>query len=47
MGQMIDDVRLAISCKRPEKLIHRAGGIIPSPEEVLRGIENMEGGAEK
>ncbi len=47
MGQMIDDVRLAISCKRPVKLIHRAGGIIPSPEEVLRGIENMEGGAEK
>lgn len=47
MGQMIDDVRLAISCKRPVTLIHRAGGIIPSPEEVLRGIENMAGGAEK
>jgi len=47
MGQMVEDIELAIRCKRPVKLIHRVGGMIPSPEEVLAGIENAAGGAEK
>ncbi len=34
MGQMIDDVRLAIECKRPVLLCNRVGGMIPTPEEV-------------
>lgn len=38
MGQMIEDVRLAIECKRPVTLCSRAGGIIPSPEEVYAKI---------
>ena len=38
MGQMIEDVRLAIECKRPVALCSRAGGIIPSPEEVYAKI---------
>ncbi len=44
MGQMIDDVRLAIECKRPVYLCNRTGGIIVSPEEVLASIEKIQGG---
>jgi 2-oxoglutarate ferredoxin oxidoreductase subunit alpha len=39
MGQMIEDVRLAIKDKAPVTLCNRAGGMIPSPEEVLAAIE--------
>ena len=38
MGQMIDDVRLAIECKRPVELCCRTGGMIPSPEQVYNKI---------
>ncbi len=44
MGQMIEDVRLAIDCKKPVALCNRAGGMIPSPEQVLDEIKNMQGG---
>ena len=45
MGQMIEDVRLAIECKRPVSLCCRTGGVIPSPDEVLAAIERAaEGG---
>ena len=39
MGQMIEDVRLAVNGKAPVTLCNRAGGMIPSPEEVLAAIE--------
>ncbi|MBE5809848.1 MAG: 3-methyl-2-oxobutanoate dehydrogenase subunit VorB [Clostridiales bacterium] len=42
MGQMIKDVKLAIDCKKPVDLCYRTGGMIPSPEEVLAAIENMQ-----
>ncbi len=47
MGQMIEDIKLATDCKKPVALCNRAGGIIPSPEEVLAAIENANenGGA--
>ncbi|MBQ2272034.1 MAG: 3-methyl-2-oxobutanoate dehydrogenase subunit VorB [Clostridia bacterium] len=38
MGQMIEDVRLAIDCKAPVTLCNRVGGMIPSPEQVLESI---------
>ncbi|MBQ5801813.1 MAG: 3-methyl-2-oxobutanoate dehydrogenase subunit VorB [Clostridia bacterium] len=41
MGQMIEDVRLAVECSRPVYLCNRTGGMIPSPEEVLTAIYNM------
>ncbi len=41
MGQMIEDVKLATNCKRPVVLCNRAGGMIPSPEQVLESIENL------
>lgn len=45
MGQMIEDVELAIRCKRPVTLCNRTGGMIPSPEQVLDQIRNIAGGA--
>ncbi len=44
MGQMIEDVRLATSCKRPVYLCNRTGGIIVTPDEVLAKIKEASGG---
>ena len=38
MGQMIEDVKLALDCKVPVSLCNRVGGMIPSPEQVLEAI---------
>ena len=45
MGQMLEDVKLATKCKGEYMLCSRAGGMIPSPEEVLAAIEKANGGA--
>ena len=44
MGQMIEDIRLATECKRPVTLCNRAGGMIPSPEQVLESIRQAQKG---
>jgi len=44
MGQMVDDLRLAIDCSRPVHFFGHTGGIIPTPAEVLGQIENILGG---
>jgi 2-oxoglutarate ferredoxin oxidoreductase subunit alpha len=41
MGQMIEDIRLAINCKKPVALCNRTGGMIPTPEQVLESIKNF------
>ncbi|MBR2590143.1 MAG: 3-methyl-2-oxobutanoate dehydrogenase subunit VorB [Clostridia bacterium] len=46
MGQMIEDIKLASECKCPVELCNRAGGMIPSPEQVLASIKNVAGGNE-
>ncbi len=46
MGQMIEDVELAIRCSRPVHLCNRTGGMIPSPEQVLDSIIKAAGGNE-
>ena len=46
MGQMIEDVKLAENCKKPVYLCNRAGGMIPSPEDVMKTIEKVIGGNE-
>ena len=47
MGQMIEDIELAIRCRRPVELCNRAGGMIPSSEQVLEHIRKAAtGGAE-
>lgn len=44
MGQMIEDVKLACECRVPVTLCNRAGGMIPSPEQVLEAINKIAGG---
>ena len=44
MGQMIEDIRLATQCKRPVTLCNRAGGMIPSPDQVLDSIRKAQKG---
>ena len=45
MGQMREDVQLAVECKKPVDLCFRVGGMIPSPDEVLDAIHKAnEGG---
>lgn len=46
MGQMIEDVRLASECKKPCVLCNRAGGMIPTPEEIIETVKKMQGGME-
>ncbi len=38
MGQMIDDIELATRCKKPVLLCNRAGGMIPTTQNVLDKI---------
>ena len=45
MGQMVDDVRLAVNGENPVYFFGRTGGIIPSPAEVLGEIQRIMGGA--
>ena len=44
MGQMIEDIELAIRCAKPVLLCNRAGGMIPTPEEVYAKIQAMAKG---
>lgn len=43
MGQMIEDIRLAVECSKPVVLCNRTGGIIITPEEVLAKIKEEAG----
>ena len=47
MGQMIEDVKLATKCRKPVSLCNRAGGMIPSPDEILESIRNAWKGVNK
>jgi len=42
MGQMIQDIELAIRCSRPVSLVSHVGGVILTPEEVLLAIERAQ-----
>lgn len=44
MGQMIEDIRLATNCKKPVMLCNRAGGMIPSPDDILNSIYKAQKG---
>ena len=41
MGQMIEDVKLAVEGKREMSFYGRPGGVIPTPSEVLRVITRL------
>ena len=40
-GQMVEDVRLAVSGRNPVEFIGRSGGGIPSEEEIINKIKRM------
>ena len=41
MGQMVDDVRLAVNGRAAVDFYGRTGGVIPTPEEVLSAIKDF------
>ena len=41
MGQMNEDVKLAINCSKPVNMCNRVGGMIPSTDEVVAAIEKL------
>ncbi len=44
MGQMVDDVKVAIECRRPVSFFGRTGGMLPTAEDVLAEIIKINGG---
>lgn len=44
MGQMVDDVRIAVNGLKPVYFYGRTGGIIPTPNEVLNEIKRLASG---
>jgi len=39
LGQMVEDVRLAVNCSVKVEQYGRVGGIIPTPDEVVSVLE--------
>ena len=44
MGQMVEDVKMAVENKKPVKFFGRTGGMVPTPKEVLNKIVELNGG---
>ncbi len=44
MGQMVEDVKLAVGGRAPVEFLGRAGGVIPEPGDVLVEIERIAAG---
>lgn len=44
MGQMVDDVRLALNGARPVHFFGRTGGMVPAPQEILAKMEQLAQG---
>ena len=42
MGQMVDDVKLAIDCVKPVYFYGRTGGVLMTPDEVISELEKIE-----
>lgn len=45
MGQMMNDIKLAIECTRPVYLANRVGGMVYTPDEIVAVIEKAMGGS--
>jgi 2-oxoglutarate ferredoxin oxidoreductase subunit alpha len=45
MGQMLDDVKIAVAGRRPISFYGRTGGIVPTPEEVVKQVQALLGGS--
>ena len=44
MGQMIDDIKLAIECRVPVKFFGKAGGLVPAAYEIIEHVREFAGG---
>ncbi|MBQ7033488.1 MAG: 3-methyl-2-oxobutanoate dehydrogenase subunit VorB [Clostridia bacterium] len=44
MGQMVEDVRLAVNGKKPVEFFGRTGGIVPTPDEICDAVRKMKEG---
>ena len=44
MGQMVDDVKLAVECKVPVKFYGKAGGLVPTSHEIIDNVRDLAGG---
>ena len=42
MGQMIDDVKIAVAGQCPVEFYGRTGGVVPLPDEVLAAIARLD-----
>jgi len=44
MGQMLDDVKIAVAGRRPISFYGRTGGIVPTAEEIVKQVQALGGG---
>lgn len=44
MGQMVQDVRLAVGSARPVEFYGRVGGVVPEPQEIVEKLKEMARG---
>ena len=44
MGQMVEDVKLAVECKIPVHFTGRVGGMIPEPTQIINVVKEIVGG---
>ena len=44
MGQMVDDVKIAVNGRGNVHFYGRTGGVVPTPNEILAEIEKIAGG---
>ena len=47
MGQMVDDVKLAINCSKPVYFYGRTGGVLMTPDEIVNKLKEIEKGEAK
>jgi 2-oxoglutarate ferredoxin oxidoreductase subunit alpha len=47
MGQMVDDVKLAINCSKPVYFYGRTGGVLMTPDEIVAKLNEIEKGDAK
>ena len=43
MGQMVDDVKIALNCSKPVEFYGRTGVVTPKPAEILAKLREMGG----
>jgi 2-oxoglutarate ferredoxin oxidoreductase subunit alpha len=44
MGQMVEDVKLAVNGKKPVHFYGRSGGMVPTPEGIYKKVNEILGG---